>query len=93
MFERFEIEIFEFTLANFLFDLSDYQEALESFTRLVEQPTEIQFLWKDTLKFPFHFYYKNTDNTMCGYHPANWSRLSILSTVHNPRVSFSHFGA
>ena len=36
MFERFEIEIFEFASANFLFDLSDYQEALESFTRLVK---------------------------------------------------------
>ena len=36
MFEKFEIEMFEFTSANFLFDLSDYQEALKSFTRLVE---------------------------------------------------------
>ena len=73
MFERFEIEIFEFASANFLFDLSDYQEALKSFTRLVETANRNTVLWKDTLKFPFHSYYRNTDNTTCGYHPATGS--------------------
>jgi len=40
------------------------------------------------LKIPFHSYYRNTDNTTCGYRPANWSRLSIHYTAQSRPQSF-----